>query len=337
MITVAMCAALSAIAADPAAPKKPLKDWAAFAEARSGECVAGAGELALPIAIKAGKREYRLEGHRLVETSADKDETLRVGVLSATKDDRAETLAAIRTMIGRFEKKNVDLIIANGDLATDEFEMEAIFPVLAEANVLVVVLIGNTESCGSFNKTAGVVGAKRPNLINGNWVRRLELDDSTILTVPGYYDRKFTHTGGASTYDANDILELSRIGNRSKAPVVLVSHGPPLAKHKNGIDVVTDGTNVGDPMLTELVTDLKIKFGIFGHILESGGRGSDLAGKSKLAQKSWHNELFVNAGTLNPDPWSMVDGTTSHGMALYLEIEEKRARYEVERLPPPAQ
>jgi hypothetical protein len=166
-------------------------------------------------------------------------------------------------------------------------------------------------------------------------VRRLELDDGTVLTAPGYYDRKFTHTGGASTYDANDLRELSRMAKDAKQPLALVSHGPPLAKGKNGIDVLTDGTNVGDVMLTELVTDLKIRLGIFGHILESGGRGSDLAGKQKLAQKVWHPELHVNAGTLNTDPWSMVDGTTSNGMALYLELEPKRARYEVEKLPPP--
>lgn len=324
---------ISLLAADPAVP---LKDWAAFSAARSGECVGGPGALAAPITIRAGKGEYRLEGSRLVETSTDKDQTLRIGVLSATKDDREETAAAIRTMIARFEKRGVDLLIANGDLATDEFEMEAIFPVLAEAKVLTLILIGNTESCGSFNKIAGAVFAKKPHLINGNWVRRLELDDATILTAPGYFDRKFTHTGGASTYDADDLRVLGRIAKDAKQPLVLVSHGPPRTHGKQGIDVVSDGSNVGDEMLTELITDLKIRFGIFGHILESGGRGSDLSGKKKLAPKAWHPQLHVNAGTLNPDPWSMVDGTTSHGMAIFMAIEPKRARYEVERLPPPS-
>jgi hypothetical protein len=88
-------------------------------------------------------------------------------------------------------------------------------------------------------------------------------------------------------------------------------------------------------MMSELIGDLKIHFGIFGHILEAGGRASDLTGKTKLLQKAWQPALYVNAGTLNPDPWSMLDGTTSHGMGLYVEVEPKRARYEIEKLPAP--
>jgi Icc-related predicted phosphoesterase len=328
--TVAMYAALALLAADG-----KIKDWATFAEARRGECVGGPGELAAPIEVAANGRAYKLHGDRLIESSSDKDSTLKIGVLSATKDDREETLAAIRDMIARFERRGVDLIIANGDLATDEFEMEAIFPVLAEAKTLVVLLIGNTESCGSFNKIAGEVFARKSHVINGNWVRRIELDDGVLVTLPGYYDRKFTHTGGASTYDQADLDMTARFFGGDKQPRILVSHGPPRMKHKNGIDVLADGSNVGDPAMTTLLTDEKIKLGIFGHILEAGGRGSDLAGKAKLPPKVWHPELFVNAGTLNPDPWTMLDGTTGHGMALYLEIEPKRARYEVERLAAP--
>src|SRR5205085_669243 len=111
----------------------------------SGECVGPPGTLATPIDIEVGPRKYRLEGHRLVELGDDKDKVLRIGLLSATKDDRPETLAAIATMLDRFDKRKVDVIVANGDLATDEFEMETLFPALAEAKVLVVVTIGNTE------------------------------------------------------------------------------------------------------------------------------------------------------------------------------------------------
>jgi Icc-related predicted phosphoesterase len=285
--------------------------------------------------ISIGAHRYRLEGHRLKESTSDADGALKIGVLSATKDDRDATLAAIRSMIARFEKKGVDVIIANGDLASDEFEMEAVFPVLAEAKVLVILLIGNTESCGSFNKIAGETFAKHSHVINGNWVRRFDLDDSTLITVPGYYDRKFTHTGGASTYDPEDLVVLEKLIRDAPEPRVLVSHGPPRMKGKAGVDVVSDGTNVGDPAMTELVKNEKLRFGIFGHILEAGGRGSDLTGAKRLAQKAWHPELYVNAGTLNPDPWTMLDGTTSYGIAMYLEIEAKRARYEVERLPQP--
>lgn len=332
---VALSAALLLLSPAIAGAADKVKNWEAFSAARRAECVGGPGEVESPVEIAVGAHKYRLEGHRLKETTSDADATLKIGVLSATKDDREDTIAAIRAMIARFEKRGVDIILANGDLATDEFEMEAVFPILAEAKALVILLIGNTESCGSFNKIAGEVFAKHPHVVNGNWVRRIELDDSTIITVPGYYDRKFTHTGGASTYDPEDLAVLEKLIRDAPEPRVLVSHGPPRMKGKNGVDVLSDGSNVGDPAMSELLKTEKLRFGIFGHILEAGGRGSDLTGTKKLAQKTWHPDLYVNAGTLNPDPWTMLDGTTSYGIAMYLEIEAKRARYEVERLPAP--
>lgn len=322
---IALCLVCAAL------PARAEKDWAELAEAQRGECQGRAIELEEPMELEAGKKRYRLEGSRLVELSKDRDKMLRVGVLSATKDDREETLAAVRAMIKRFEKKKVDLIIANGDLATNEFEMEAIFPVLAEAKVLVVAFIGNTESSGSFNKIINEQFAKTPRLINGNWVRRLELDDGTILTLPGYHDRKFTHTSGACVYGEDDMRALEKMAKDAKAPLILTSHGPPRMKGKKALDVIYDGENVGSPLMAELLRDLKIKFGLFGHILEAGGRGTDLSGKKKVRPKQWAKALFVNAGSLNPDPWRLLDGKESTGMAMIVEINGKKARYFVER------
>src|SRR5262249_18095873 len=160
MFAAALALTVLAVGADP---KPPAKDWAEFADARRGKCVGAAGSIATPIEFEVGARKYRIEGHRLIELGDDKDKGLRIGLLRATKDDRAETLAAIATMLERFEKRKVDVIVANGDLATDEFEMENLFPALAKAKVLVVATIGNTESCGSFNKIADDVFAKNRN------------------------------------------------------------------------------------------------------------------------------------------------------------------------------
>ncbi|MCK6550864.1 metallophosphoesterase, partial [Myxococcota bacterium] len=319
-----------------AEPAAPAASWKAFVDARSGRCLGPRGELAAPITIEAKGHRYELRGSTLVQLDKDADSVLRIGVISATKDDREPTLAAITELVRRFEKRGVDLIVANGDLATDEFEMEAIFPAFAGTGLLVVATIGNTESCGSFNKIAAATFESKKNLVNGNWVRRLELDDGTLLTLPGYYDRKFTHTGGASCYVEKDLEELRAIAKGAPPPLVLVSHGPPKTKVKTGIDVAYDGSNVGDAAMTELVRDLAIPFGLFGHILEAGGRGSDLDGKAR-APKAWHPTLYVNAGSANPDPWRMLDGKSSNGLGLYVEIDTKRGRFDVERLDPPAE
>jgi hypothetical protein len=172
-----------------------------------------------------------------VELTADADHVLRIGVLSAIKDDREPTLTAVRTLRERLEKAGVDVLVVNGDLATNLFELQKVFAALAESPVLVVASIGNTESCGAFNQAAEEVFATQRHVINGNWVRRLELDDGTLVTLPGYYDRRFTHTGGAAHYDAKDLEVLSDLllsPAEAPAPVVLISHGPAARRGQEG-------------------------------------------------------------------------------------------------------
>lgn len=332
---LAVTFALSTIGLVTSAPVLAEKTWDELAEKRRAVCLGGPAKLDEPLELAIGARRLRLEGHRLVELTRDPDTVLRIGVLSAIKDDREETIAAIRKAFDHFAKRKVDVIVANGDLATDEFQMEAIFPILAEPEVPVIATIGNTESCGSFNKIAYEVSKKRPGLINGNWVRVIELDDATLLTLPGYHDRKFTHTSGASVFDQDDMTELDRFAGEAKAPVVLVSHGPPRQSGKKALDVLHDGENVGSELLAAFLKDSKIRFGIYGHILEAGGRGTDLGGKKVVKPKQWKDQLLVNAGTINPDPWRMLDGRDGAGMVLVVEISGKKARYDVLRFPPP--
>ncbi len=310
--------------------------YAAFATKRRGECVGKVGKLDKPITIKTGGHEYRLEGHRLVQVDKDKDKALRIAVLSATKDDREETLAALDELFAMIKKKGVDVLVVNGDLASAEINPdEELFPKLASFGVLTIVTIGNTESCGLFNQAATAVFEKSPNFVNGNWVRQIELDDGVLYTLPGYFDRAFAHTGGAEKYKDADLFALKAMLKEGPGPKILVSHGPPKMKGKNGLDVVTDGDHVGDPRMTELLKAAKVPFGIFGHILEAGGRGTDLDGKRRVKPGKWAKQLYVNAGTANPDPWMMLDGSTGYGMGLWVEIEGNRARYEVFRLPEP--
>ena len=175
----------------------PLSDadqqaWDAFAESRNGECMGPEGELGKPIQIEVGGHKYRLEGHRLVQLDKDRDHRLRIGVLSATKDDRQATLQAIRELKKKLMSQGMDILVVNGDIAAHDVIMhDELLPVIADSNTLVLVTAGNTESCGSFNRSVTKVFRKMPHLINGNWVRVLELDDATLVTQPGYHDRRF--------------------------------------------------------------------------------------------------------------------------------------------------
>ncbi len=317
-------------------PEDGFDAYRRFADKRGGDCVGPAGDLDQPFDFEAGGHQYRLFGHRLQQLDKDKNKVLRIGVLSATKDDRDVTLDAIAKLIRILKKKKMDVLVVNGDIAGHDINVdEKLFPALAASGVLTIVHAGNTESCGYFNRAATKVSATHPNLINGNYVRQIELDDGVLYTLPGYHDRRFVHTGGAAHYDAEDIFDLRRMIRAGPGPKVLISHGPPKMKGKRGLDIASGVGHVGDPAMTDMVRGTKLRFGIFGHILEAGGRGSDLKGNKRRRTKKWYKSLYVNAGTANTDPWTMLNGSTSYGMALLYELKGKKARFQVFKLTEP--
>ena len=72
-------------------------------------------------------------------------------------------------------------------------------------------------------------------------------------------------------------------------------------------------------------------FGLFGNIQEAGGHATTLDGK-KLPEKVFHDSLYLNPGPADHVPWSMLDGTSSFGMAGLLTIKGKQGSYKVRRL-----
>jgi len=318
---------LSLVSAMAEKPDPGLEAWRAFGEDRSGDCLGEAGVLKVPIQITAGANKYELKGSQLVQTAPAKKESLRIGIISATKDDRELTLNSIRTLLAWLEAEKIDVLLANGDLATNSLQMPKIFGELAKAKALVIAYTGNTESCGSFNRSLDVVFKKHRNLINGNWVRRFDLKGGTLVTLPGYYDKRFTHVSGAAHYREKHVEALVEMFEEAPKPIIFSSHGPPKMKGKNGIDLASGVGHVGDKITAEMLDFEEVHFGLFGHILEAGGRASNLTGTKKLKQGQWYKSLFLNAGSANPDPWPMLDGQTSYGMGALFEIKKNKARY----------
>ena len=98
---------------------------------------------------------------------------LKIGVLSAIKDAGRDTKKNLAAFANWFKQNKVDLVVANGDIALDEFDLEEVFFELGKLGLPVLVFAGNSESRTSFNRTATEVARKVPQLINGNWVREL--------------------------------------------------------------------------------------------------------------------------------------------------------------------
>ena len=195
-----------------------------------------------------------------------------------------------------------------------------------------LVTLGNSESVGSWARTYKEKASTYPNLINGVWVRQVIGDDVEFWTMSGYYDKRFVHQGAGCRYAEDDIDALRKnVHAEGSAPVVLVSHGPPLGEGEHALDWILDKKNVGDSLINELIDKEKVPFGLFGHILEAGGNAvtKDMKTPVKEGQKS--DTLYVNAGSASGDPWSMNDGSTSYGMAMIVIIDGGKASYRVKR------
>lgn len=307
-------------------------DWTAYIKANRYACPGPLDTLTDARVFEAGGKTYQQTGYRVEVQNPDADQHTKIGVLSASKDISSFTRKNIEAALAWFKKEGVEWIVANGDLALDEFDFEDIVKLLAKDEIPLLVVLGNSDSRGSWARIYRSVAQKYPHVFDGTLVRQIVADDAEFWTMPGYHNKAFIHQTGACTYQTKDVDLIRRsLKPSGLAPVVLVSHGPPQGKGWGALDRIGDKKNVGDPDLTHLIRKRDIPFGIFGHILEAGGRGVAGDQKSRIAPNVYKPKLHVNAGSVSGDPWPMLDGSASYGMALIVELRAGKARYSVKR------
>ncbi len=312
-----------------------LEDWLAKNETT---CVGSTDEaIAAPAIYDVGGYHYEVRGSVASVTAAaktgDKGGQIKLGILNAIKDLQPETKENLDQFVARFKEAGVSAIVVDGDTAFEESEMADIFGRLGETNLPVLAVIGNSESRGEYNRGALAAWKTHHNVLNMDFVRRVDLPGLTLVSLPGYYDKRFLHDVGGCVYKPEDAEALVTLAKGAKNPVVLVSHGPPKMAGKSAIDFASNAGNIGDEAMTKAITQAKIAFGVHGHVLEAGGRGTDLSGKSSVKPGTFAKTLFVNPGPANSLPWKMNQGADSHGMAMVLTIAGGKAKYELLRAP----
>jgi len=205
--------------------------------------------------------------------------------------------------------------------------------ILADSDLPVFVIIGNRECKTTFNSAMATLAEDYPNVFNLNAIRRVDLDDLDIISMPGYHDPEYVHCSwDKCLYYESDTLSIIKLAREANDPVLLVSHGPPRQKDRNGIDVVSEGANVGNPWLTSAIEKAGIAFGAFGNIQEAGGKATSLDGTSIISQDKFVNSFFLNPGPADSMIWSMNDGTESQGMAAVIHFVGSKAKYKILRL-----
>lgn len=319
---------------DDALDEPPPSTWAEVGTRYQTECPAPLFTLKKPETVTAGKDTFEIRGSDMVRQGGAWKGPLKIGVLGAVKEAGKETRANIKKAAAEFKKRGVQFVLANGDISEGEFDLEDAFMMVGdEISVPIFAHIGNSEGKGSFTRAYLKTQKTHPHIFNMNWIRHIDLGGVHLFSLPGYYNAKFLHGKAGCHYTTKDITALRRLMETvpKSDTLILTAHGPPLSFGKQGIDVAHDAGNVGDPEMSDLINTVPVPFGLFGHILESGGRAtSDLKTGTpiKLPMKKPANKLFINAGSSSGLPWAMLNGKQSYGMAAVVTIENKKGRVE---------
>lgn len=322
---------LAVHAQDDLGEDPPPKRWSDVGARYQSECPSPMFTLEKPETLSALGQSFEVRGSTMVRQGGPWKGPLRIGVLGAIKDATKETRENIRKAAAEFRKRKVDLVISNGDISEGEFDLEDAFMMLGEEVPFPVLLhIGNSEGKGSFSRAYLKAQKVHPHLFNMNWIRHVDWGGVHVVAMPGYFNQKFLHGKAGCHYKDNHVRELKALIKTlpTTDTVILTAHGPPLSFGKDGIDVAHDAGNVGDPALAALLEDANIPLGIFGHILEAGGRAtSDLkrGTPQKLPMKAPVEPLYVNVGSACASPWAMLGGKQSYGMAAVVSLENRRS------------
>ncbi len=280
--------------------------------------------------VKAAGRTWEVEGStlRLVQDGAWKG-PLKIGVLGAIKDADYKTVQNIQKAAREFKKLGVHIVVANGDLIGDEAgDLAKVAKMLGQTiKVPTFVHSGNYEWTSAFTETFAATEGSYPQLFNMNLLRHVDLGGVHLFSLPGWSVRQFVKPA-ACYYDKDQVAALEQqikpVVDKGET-VIVVAHGPPRGRGKQSLDFAANAGNVGDESLQAMLKELPIKFGIFSHILEAGGRAtSDVERQTpiKLPMRRPVDKLYVNAGSASSFGWQMLDKKTSHGMAAVVVIDD---------------
>lgn len=291
--------------------------------------------------VAAGSLTLKGNGYTLAAASTpERSGKLVVGIVSDLKDKHDGWQDRLKEYGAWFSEKGVEVVVINGGDFYHADSMEAVLGGYAEAlKMPVYVISGNKEAPGWFQEMAAKVAAKSSNLINGNRVRTLTVNDVSLVSLPGYGRKNYTDPGACLFGDEEVAVTAELLKAAPGSSKVLISHQSPLQDGATGVDFMgqpsldeKDKKNVGDPRVTSMLKKTGTNLAIVGGIKEAGGRGTDLSGKP-VAEGAVSEQLVVNPGPADTSHWTMNDGSSSWGMVSVVSIDGGKASYTIKRMP----
>ena len=310
----------------PAAPQAP----ASASGQSQADCIAPFSTEGEARELALGQRKAKITGSVLEVLEPDADQAVTFGLIANLKEPTGENLFNVGRYLEFFAAEKVEAILVAGDTGETQDAITRLLEPLAKSGLPTFVIPGNREARADFTAALDALGAKYPNLVNMSKVRLAKFDDASLVSLPGYYDKRYIHLGDAGCqYFKEDVDALAGVVKAAAQPAVLLSHAEFHGQGREALDAFPDG-NAGDSNLTAFLKAHPVPFGVFANIHEAGGRASDLNGN--LAKEGEAQEkLFVNVGLGDSTPWKLNDGTWSYGMVATLKIDGGKGSYKTFR------
>lgn len=316
-------------APEPAPELQGPQSWSEVLDQYGSKCPGPFFELPTPTTVEAAGRTFTITGSTLKLEGGRWKGPLKIGVLGAIKDADYETRKNLKKAAREFKRMGVHFVVANGDLVGDETgDLAKVVRLLGEEmTVPVFAHSGNYEWTTAFTEAFVEANKTHPHLFNMNLLRHVDLGGVHLFSLPGWSNRKYVKAA-ACWYGDDDIdalkAQLKPLTDQGDV-VILTAHGPPRGRGKQSIDFAHEAGNVGDEALARLLQDVPVRFGIFSHILEAGGRATDDVVRQppiRLPMRRPVETLYVNAGSASSFGWQMLDKKTSRGMAAVYVVDD---------------
>lgn len=253
--------------------------------------------------------------------------TVILGLIAGIHEPTPANLGNIAFLLDRFKVAGVQAVVVAGGVGLAREEVQRILEVLSSAPVPVLVSPGAQESYDILRETIAAMRKARPQLIDMTLVRRIRLGHVTLISLPGYHNPFYLEAKERGcAYESGDLSDIESLARGERLPV-LISASPPRGRSERSVDRGRGGINIGDPVLAGMLGRAGIRFGLFGHVYESGGQATLDDGASPIADGVWSDSLFVQSGAADAVPLSLTNGGRSVGMAQIVEFSGPRGRY----------
>jgi Icc-related predicted phosphoesterase len=250
-----------------------------------------------------------------------------LGVIAGITEPTVATAQNIAFFLEQFKAAKVQAILVPGGLGLLPEHAETIVKLLASAPIPVLVTPGAEENLDVFRTVIAKQRQKNPQILDMTRIRRVRIGNVNIVSLPGYYRAFYLKAGERGcAYDIKDLgqtasLFIDRLTN------VILSPTPPRGTGEHAVDRGRGDVNIGDKELTEVLESNEIKFGLFGYVSESGGHATAMDGSTATRPAVWKDSLFLQAGSAEALPVTLIGGGRSVGMAHIVEFSGNRGRY----------